>query len=62
MVERACIPVSSLSRKKNDLQKTSNHIPPMKSANVVRVPCSASNRSNSGVKASIFMNAWKKPA
>jgi len=35
---------------------------PKNSAKVVKVPYSASNRSNSGVRAMMFMKAWKKPA
>ncbi len=37
-------------------------IRPRKSATVTSVPYSASNLSNKGVKASTFMNMWKKPA
>lgn len=29
---------------------------------MVKVPCSDSNLSNRGVKAKIFITAWKKPA
>jgi hypothetical protein len=38
------------------------YIRPRNNANVVRVPYSASNLSNKGVKANIFIKAWKKPA
>ena len=38
------------------------HSRPKNSARVVKVPYSASNLSNSGVSAMMFMNAWKKPA
>jgi hypothetical protein len=33
----------------------------MNSASVVKVPYSASNLSNKGVKAKVFRKAWKKP-
>lgn len=61
-MERASIPVSILPHEENDSLTLEGHIRPMKRANVVRVPCSASNRSSKGVKASMFMKAWKKPA
>lgn len=38
------------------------YLRPMKSANVVKVPNSASNLSNKGVNANKLKNAWKKPA
>lgn len=39
-----------------------DHVRPMKRAKVVRVPYSASNRSNKGVKAKMLKKVWKKPA
>jgi hypothetical protein len=42
------------------LPETEIYIRPRNNANVVRVPNSASNLSNKGVKANIFIKAWKK--
>ena len=62
IVDRAAIHVSHTSVHMRDPSFIRYHLRPIKSANVVKVPYSASNLSNNGIKARIFIKAWKKPA
>jgi hypothetical protein len=62
IVDRAAKDVSGLLIGDKFAVNACEHLRPRNSANVVRVPYSASNLSKSGVKAIILINAWKKPA
>lgn len=62
IVDKAGIHVSTSAKPDEHPMRMEEHLRPKNSANVVKVPYSASNLSNSGVRVRIFIKAWKKPA
>lgn len=62
IVDRAGIYVSASANSHIYARRMELYLRPKNSANVVKVPYSASNLSNSGVRARTFIKAWKNPA
>ncbi len=61
-MDKAALTISNLLRKQEAQVFKIENIRPTNNKKVVSVPLSASNFSSKGVRARMFMKAWKKPA